>query len=79
MMVPYKYIHILYYLLREQGPLTILKDLPHPNPVFVFHVLEFFLPHPVLVFHVINEKILPPLFAYFSCSLNRYYRVLNGH
>ena len=50
MMVPYKYIHILYYLLREQGPLTILKYLPHPNPVFVFHVLEFFFAPPCTCF-----------------------------
>ena len=39
----------LYYLLREQGRLSILK----------------FLPHPVLVFHVINEKILPTMSAYY--------------
>ena len=44
----------LYYLLREQGCLTILKFLPHSD----------------LSFHVINEKIPPTLFAYYFCLID---------
>ena len=45
-------------IVREQGPLTILKL----KYVLVFHVLSFFAPPctSVLVFHVIDEKSMPP-------------------
>ena len=51
-------LHNYFMIVREQGPLTILKL----KYVLVFHVLSFFAPPctSVLVFHVIDEKSMPP-------------------
>ena len=62
--------------IKRTGSLNYFEVFSHP--VLFFHVLKKNFAPPCSFFHVLKKNFAPPCSLITSCSLNRYYRVVDN-